>query len=405
MPGQLFIRLQGNGHATWLELDSNGQVSGIPGFGELSEAAGYAGGNKVVVIVPGHDVTLARVNMPTRSRQKILQGIPFVMEDQVIEDIDHIHFAVGSRLANNQIAIAMVSRKQMHTWSAMLDHAGITASAMVPDNMTVPAINGNWCVLLDGDNALVRTGELGFVTERENLPLMLPRAVKEQETNPPHALDVIDCAKDEPPDASMLGIDADVSFRHCEQGALSVLARNYHNESAINLLQGEFSKAEQIGRKWKPWLPAITMAGVFLILQFGGMVTEYFSIASQQHAINGEIKQIFRKTFPNKRLRDAVKQMRIELKALQGSGNAKSKIGMLQMLSELGPVFAKSSNINLKRMHFKDGRIDLELQLPNVKEVEQMMSGLKVLNQYVIDPPTLSNRGDMENVRLKIQQK
>src|SRR3546814_16716794 len=88
------------------------------------------------------------VEVPARQPAKVLQAAPFVLEEQLAEDVDTLHFALGARQADHRWPLAIVSQTRMQAWLALLQDFAIHADAMVPD---VLAQNGSaacrerWC--------------------------------------------------------------------------------------------------------------------------------------------------------------------------------------------------------------------------------------------------------------------
>ena len=58
-----------------------------------------AAGRRVCVLVPGTDVLLAEPEFPVKAGAKLQQVVPYALEEQLAEDIDDLHFAIGKRAA------------------------------------------------------------------------------------------------------------------------------------------------------------------------------------------------------------------------------------------------------------------------------------------------------------------
>src|SRR5690349_2170785 len=77
-------------------------AAGDPGVGiqaqqgTLDAILALAAGRRVVLFVPGADVRLATVQVPARAVPRILQAAPYALEDQFAEDVDTLHFAIGT---------------------------------------------------------------------------------------------------------------------------------------------------------------------------------------------------------------------------------------------------------------------------------------------------------------------
>ena len=83
--------------ATWLIVDARGAPTGPPQGGPLALAAPRAAGRRVAVLVPGTDVLLAEPDVPVKAGAKLHQLVPYALEEQLADDIDDLHFAIGKR--------------------------------------------------------------------------------------------------------------------------------------------------------------------------------------------------------------------------------------------------------------------------------------------------------------------
>ena len=80
--------------------------------GSIEQALGRSniGGRRVVAFVPATLVRLATVKVPARQPAKVLQAVPYALEDQVAEDVESLHFAVGTRLEDGSHPVAILAR-------------------------------------------------------------------------------------------------------------------------------------------------------------------------------------------------------------------------------------------------------------------------------------------------------
>src|SRR3546814_6630395 len=115
------------------------------------------------------------VEVPARQPAKVLQAAPFVLEEQLAEDVDTLHFALGARQADHRWPLAIVSQTRMQAWLALLQEFAIHADAMVPDVLALQTPDATHCnALVDGDQVLVRSAHgSGFVCQFDDLPFCL----------------------------------------------------------------------------------------------------------------------------------------------------------------------------------------------------------------------------------------
>src|ERR1700742_4448202 len=143
--------------ATWVVVDSRGNP-GPPQSGPLSLAAPRAAGRRVCVLVPGSDVLLAEPDVPIKAGTKIQQVVPFALEEQLADDIDDLHFAIGKRVGeSSRTPVAVVRRALMDEWLSTLRSNGLEPQAMHADSDLLPQNPGQAVALMEEDIVVVRS--------------------------------------------------------------------------------------------------------------------------------------------------------------------------------------------------------------------------------------------------------
>src|SRR5690606_31283561 len=136
----------------------------------LSDAAPAAAGRRVVVLVPGTDVLLAEPVLPLKSSAKLAQVVPFALEEQLAEDVEDLHFAVGKRADRPGTPVAVVSHERMTQWQVTLRTAGIDVDAIYAETSVLPVTPNGVSLLIDGSRVYVRReGTPGAVLDVEPL--------------------------------------------------------------------------------------------------------------------------------------------------------------------------------------------------------------------------------------------
>ena len=74
------------------EIIASGELPNIESLSQLKERAPNA---KVVGIVPGCDLVFKNVQLPLKANRKVLNAVPFMLEDEVATDISLAFFAFG----------------------------------------------------------------------------------------------------------------------------------------------------------------------------------------------------------------------------------------------------------------------------------------------------------------------
>jgi type II secretory pathway component PulL len=127
--------------ASWIVADARGAAIEAPAGGPLELAQPAAAGRRVCVLVPGTDVLMMEPELPTKAGAKLAQMVPYALEEQLAEDIDELHFAIGRRGGADSLArgaprdgrtpVAVVARALMDEWLSAVQAAGIVAGEHV----------------------------------------------------------------------------------------------------------------------------------------------------------------------------------------------------------------------------------------------------------------------------------
>ena len=103
--------------ASWLVVDAAGARLSAVQTGPLTLASSLAAGKRIIVLVPGVDVLLAEPELPVRGSAKLAQVVPFALEENLAEDVDEMHFAIGRReAARTGTPVAAVSHARLRGW-------------------------------------------------------------------------------------------------------------------------------------------------------------------------------------------------------------------------------------------------------------------------------------------------
>src|ERR1700684_984755 len=121
--------------ATWVVVARRGVASGTPQRGPLSRAAARTAGRRICVLVPGTDVLVAEPELPTKAGTKLLQLVPYALEEQLADDMEDLNSAIGRRPSDStRTPVAVVTRALMDQWLTALKSAGLEPEAMYADS-------------------------------------------------------------------------------------------------------------------------------------------------------------------------------------------------------------------------------------------------------------------------------
>ncbi|MCK9529633.1 MAG: type II secretion system protein GspL [Gammaproteobacteria bacterium] len=402
MAGTIYVRFDEHG-AAWLVQEADG------GFlreqhGDLAEAGRAGTGLRTVVLAPAAHLLLTETDLPLKNRNKLRQAVPYAIEEQLSADVEELHFALGAQRDESGLAVAVVARERLRGWLDDLATAGLQAGSLVPDVLALPFTPGQWTLLLGRETALLRTGPArGYALDRETLPLLLDIAFEQAGEARPERLRVFDARDDGSAQVAVAAAEArqvPAVVEACPQGELGLLARQLGGTPPVELLQGEFSRREQLGRLWRPWRGAAVLLGILLLVQGGLATWDYLRLSREADELSQRIEAIYRQTFPEARnVVDPRRQMETRLAALKsGSGDA-----FAGLLAKAAPVVHGGGGAEIAALRYKDGVLDMDLNLSDLQALDRLKQALTGQGLGV-DIQTASARGGKVEARLQIRE-
>jgi general secretion pathway protein L len=121
MTDWLLLRLppDEDGPVSWALADAAGQLMSLPSSDTGAGLHTVSVGRRIALLVPGADVVHLHAVVPVGSEARALQLVPFALEDQLSQDVDQLHFAIGSRDATSgTVPVAVMERVRMQQWLA-----------------------------------------------------------------------------------------------------------------------------------------------------------------------------------------------------------------------------------------------------------------------------------------------
>ena len=382
-----FFRLLAPDQAEW--SFSTGMVR----RGALTELAAQAAGARLLLIAPGEAVSLHRVPLPSRKRSTWARAVPYALEDQLVEDIEALHFALADKPEDGHLAVAVVNRDTLRGWLDACAAAGVVPAAIVPEPLLLPWQEGDWSIVLEARRAVARTGRWdGFASERDLLELLLSQAMAEAGVAKPQRL----CVWGHPPPAlAEVGLEPRIEDSAPE--SLQVFASAYQPATAINLLQGVYSPRAHWGRWLRPWRTAAALASAWLLVQGFGLVYEHWSLRREQAALQAMMEQVYKDAVPGAtRIVNPRIQLETRLRELRPA-NASGSGAFLDLLYRGGQPLASFPNVTLRGFSYRDGQLDLDLEGGSPAVLDQLQQKLGQQPGLQIEVRTTQREGQLQS--------
>ncbi|MFW2403264.1 MAG: type II secretion system protein GspL, partial [Gammaproteobacteria bacterium] len=417
----LRFRAGATDHVEWVTVDSTGAIIGEPGYGDAMMAAEAVGDSKVIVLIPGAGVLRTTADIPVRGAAKILQALPFAMEDQLATDVDELHFSVGKRDANDQLPVAIIERLEIEACLELFAAAGIEPTFVYADSDAVSAIPNTTTLFIDGDTLTLRDADgsiaIADLGDAETMLDLWFRAreasVAEAEAAQPINLLVYvteDAQADAQTDALLAGLQprvASFDIRILSDGALPRLASQIVTEPGINLLQGRYAVRSNLGIFWPAWRGAAALAACLVLLLVGVKIFEITSLNRQAANLDTAIEQAIRYTFPEvTEVRDARALLQSKLRGLGRADVGGSTTEFLDTLVIIAGAVAGKTNIEarLETINYRSGVMELRVTAPDVEALDSIQKEIVRDGSLEAEIQSANPEGEMVRGRIQVRR-
>ncbi len=399
MQTTLYIRLgsEPQGEVCWLSRSAQG-TSAVR-HGELKEAALRSQGEKVAVLLPALPLLPLSATLPPLQGQKLRRAVPYALEEQLAEDVEGYHFALGKRQGDGSLPLLAVSLEQMVQWQDHFAEAELKPHACYNEAQLLPWQAGEMTLLLEADGALLRLSTFeGYSLPLEGMETLLELALQRAPEGLT-TLRVFDARGDDATAPRWQGALAELEQKYEVNNEPLTLFSVTQSAQAINLLQGEFSRKEQLGRLWRPWRASAALLAAWLLLQGTMAIMDYQHLAAEEVRLYEAAKQVYRDTFNAKNVPDPKGQMEGKLAELQGGGGGGA---FVSLLAASGAVLNSAKGVELQNLRYRQGELELELQLADLPALDVLKERLQQQGLEV-EIRNASSRDDKVEGRLAIR--
>jgi len=337
----------------WRRVEPAGNVR----QGSQRGLEGLAPAGEVIVWTPAAETLLLRARLPTRSASKIIQALPYALEDQLIEAPEQLHFAFTHE-PDGALAVAVTGRERMDRWLAALNAAGLAPAHLAPVTLALPLADRAWTLAFTGGEIVLRSGiHAGFGGPVEpRPPAWLHAALVEarSEGRAPERILLLDAPADLdlPAWREALGLPLEATQR---DDAVVPAA-------SLNVLQQRYAPRGGLSALWRAYIPAAAL----LALWFAGTLVfdalEWARLSRSAGAGEEEMRALLMKSFPETRtILDPAEQMRRGLETLSAGSGMAAPGDMLALLARTASAIERESRVRLQSIEYAERSLIVRL--------------------------------------------
>ncbi len=367
----------------------------------------------VEVVLPASEVLYAHVAVPSKSRNRIIAALPFLLDDFLVHDISQQHFALGD-IDSEQTHVAIVRHEIMRHLFEQFKKMSLPVSVMTSEIFKLPWQTHQWSIGFLSDSVLIRTGkQQGSSHDLHHvdfiLRLLLNDLMIDEEQDPvtnfPESFIIYAPQKSESVEkiiaiAQEFSIDVECVEEDFIERSLSeknTIKKTTPTSNGINLMQGPYLPAHltPVNIPFKKTL--ISALILCFISQFAWMGYQWKSYEQSLETFQTELEQLYFKTFPeSKRLIDVRSQTQSKLMQVQKQST--SKHSFLSLLGRVGVEIQRHKGIRIQSMRYNDGILQLDV-LSKGFIFNQLKSNLEKTQELLVEEKSSSRiKGEVHSV-------
>ncbi len=368
----------------------------------LDNKSDYVSTERIIVWLPAKTVLYHQLTVPSRSRSRIRQALPFLLEDYLLEDSEQYFFALGN-IKNGQCNVAIIRRNLLNfLWQQFaryrLPVSVLTSEAFMFSEQFIEQ-EGQWSIRSQADELIVCDNkELAFNANFNNAEIFLNSLFIKYFSEPQDSDLNVDTEGNSAylqtaQKLIVLETDNDKTLMEqvCDQAEQNHIpyeiktaqfqaerGLNYWpvKNTGINLLQDEFqlNKLKQSKLPYLKVLLFLFVIGVFSQVLF--MTYQWYYYEHELTRLEQQVEDEFFGLFPDaKRLIDVRVQTLNRLNSLT-SGQSQQKT-FLSLLLQAGYLLKKLNGIELVNLRYNDNQLTIEVRSREFifKRLKQQLSG------------------------------
>ena len=370
------------------EVIASGELSSRE---QLDELTPYAEKRSCIALLPGNECLIKRVEIPKGAARQFDSMLPFLLEDEVAQDIEDLHLTVLDKDATHA-TVCGVEREWLKQALDTFREANITFRKVLPDTLALPLEEQGISALQIDQHWLLRQSNYQAVSISEAWLAMFLQsdwvALGDEEQSPT-IFSYTALPSDDVQQQS--GIEWQAKPAELVMSLLSQQAIT----SSVNLLTGTFKTKSSFSKYWRVWQKVAIAACLLVAVIVTQQVLKVRQYELQAEAYRTESERIFRSVLPGKQRIPTVsylkRQMNDEAKKYGGSGDGDSLLGWLALLPEtLGQV--KAIEVNSIRYDGNRSEVRLEAKSSDFQHFET--ARVKLEEKFTVEQGPLNRNGD-----------
>lgn len=380
MASTILAKQCGIGNYEWLSFDSGAVSDLIVSDAEELQQRAEAGAD-ITLLVSAELVSLSSAGFEQHERKMLRQTLPYTLEDECVDDVDNLHFALGEVSADH-VPLAVIDRQQLEDIIADNAQQQLDVQQLVCELQFIPLADNVWTLQIDDQRWLIRiSADKAYAFDADTAALALQLLLDEQGQVPEQL--IIYAAIDN--QAAIIAqlpelLKGVVNWHEADYWQTiseGFLQSQQARSPVINLLQGDYVRSLPWAKWWGFWRVAVILFLIVIAIQFASTLAR-LQIAKQKNVeLRAQTEQAYRKAIPKGAVMDPEKQLSRKVNAMKGSGGD----GLMVLLAQIAEVFSTIDGLSLQSLNYSEKQTEVRVTIlaAGFNDVETARANLEKL--------------------------
>ena len=374
---------------------------------------------KSVLLISGTYLVSTLVNIPSKQSKHIMQALPFMLEDQLAEDVEKFHLVAGAKTKAGDVPVILSKKSQLEALTERFKLGDVPLDMVIPDMYCLPVKESEWRFLTEGRHLLIRLSEHeAFSIELDDLPVVMASLLHNAEPKP--GIIRVDLVTDHMNGSLenwlktqitsyVADQDIEVVIEHIASTRFVALTDYIHStveKSPHNVLTGDFKPVPLHKPTTIKWKPVAIMGTLLLVLNVGFQHAKSMRLETRSDAIQAQNLAMYKRYFPKSKKTSNLK--RTMESYIKSSGQQSEQLGFFPLLTQVGEKLNELNRSGDKlvptRISFdeKQGDLKLDLTAGGFSDIDVLKSKLQTI-PLTVEVASASNDGDKVKARINVR--
>ena len=386
-------------------IDKQGHASGATSIIAFEELAQLGKRQDFVLVMPGENVLLREATLPQGRSVNANNVVPWILEDELVEDIDKLHFVTVKKDRNNTAGVA-ISRAEViqQLLKPFMEH-NLFPRLVSPEPLLLPLEPDGWSVMEQHGQVVFRNGEYdGGMASSELFEIVAARLLEQTDHDHLKSIRVWETEGSDRISRFFKLHGYDVSRQDVSVNGLLDIAELSKSAYKVNLLNHLQVEGQTGGNSKNYLVAAIVILCLALAVWLVEHAIEYQKLKKKQSEIAAASEIMFRKAFPQvKRVVDPVAQATQLLKKRQGLAGVDQK-GFLSLMYDFGEELKNNRKLKLTSVQYRKDQLSIRLTADSIASVEALKNNLRKKKTLQVEIVSTTTQDKTIDVRLRVRR-